>query len=503
MDNTTLNQSDIRRFFIFLALYFILHIIIRLLISPSVELDEAEQLILSQEIRWGYGSQPPLYTWLQSGVFLILGQGIFALATLKSALLFLTYFFTCLASLEITRKVHASLMASAMLFLVPQFAWESQRSLTNSVLATMCVAMTFYMFVRLAKKRTLLHYAAIGVCAGLGLLAKYNYVFFLAALVLAVFSMKEFRSIFASRKSLLSLVLMLAITFFHFQWALKNMDAALEHVNKSHIGQQMIFLADRFTGISSLITAILSFLAPLLAACAVFVWRKKKVDEGIHDCEEYGRLMERILLAIFIFCLIMIVFFRVTHFKDRWMQPLLLIVPLYLVCRFDMWRRIQGERYFLRLAASVAMLVLVALPSRTLFASVTDSWNCLNKPYEAFARGLKKQGFKEGVIVAGTREAGGSMKLFFHSSVVVVPDLARFRTPMNVPWLIVWDADEAGLPKPLQDFVANVLGRGDIASVPPKYLTAPYRFGKGKTMMFGYIILNQLSADIRSEGKRI
>ena len=36
--------------------------------SPTAELDQAEQLILSQRLQWGYTNQPPLYTWLLWGI---------------------------------------------------------------------------------------------------------------------------------------------------------------------------------------------------------------------------------------------------------------------------------------------------------------------------------------------------------------------------------------------------------------------------------------------------
>ena len=56
-----------------LALYFGLHLISRVLVSPSLELDEAEQLLYLQALSLGYGFQPPLYTWLQALVFAFIG----------------------------------------------------------------------------------------------------------------------------------------------------------------------------------------------------------------------------------------------------------------------------------------------------------------------------------------------------------------------------------------------------------------------------------------------
>jgi 4-amino-4-deoxy-L-arabinose transferase-like glycosyltransferase len=95
-------QISPRHLFVFLAGYFFLQLLSRVLISDSANLDEAEQLILTQRIRWGYAAQPPLYTWLQALFFTVFGINIFALALLKNSLLFTTYAFNYLSAKQIT-----------------------------------------------------------------------------------------------------------------------------------------------------------------------------------------------------------------------------------------------------------------------------------------------------------------------------------------------------------------------------------------------------------------
>ena len=68
-------------------LWMLLHVAARVAVSPALELDEAEQALWSQALSWGYGSQPPLYTWLQAGWFALLGPGVLALSSLKFMLL--------------------------------------------------------------------------------------------------------------------------------------------------------------------------------------------------------------------------------------------------------------------------------------------------------------------------------------------------------------------------------------------------------------------------------
>ena len=65
--------------------YALLHVGIWLLAPGAVEHAEAEQVLLSQTLALGYGKHPPLYAWLQHGVFQWLGVGVLGLAALTTA----------------------------------------------------------------------------------------------------------------------------------------------------------------------------------------------------------------------------------------------------------------------------------------------------------------------------------------------------------------------------------------------------------------------------------
>ena len=82
-------------------------------------------------------------------------------------------------------------LATASLLLLPQIAWESQRALTHSVLATTLAALSVLVFwTRLLGERRG-GYLAFGVVTGLGLLAKANFAFVPVALLLAAATSAE------------------------------------------------------------------------------------------------------------------------------------------------------------------------------------------------------------------------------------------------------------------------------------------------------------------------
>jgi 4-amino-4-deoxy-L-arabinose transferase-like glycosyltransferase len=115
-----------------LLVYALLHLAGRVAISDSVELDEAEQVLLAQDFRGGYGRQPPLYSWVQTAAFAVCGTNIFALALVKALFLFTAYYFLYATAKLTTAAPATGLLAVCSLALIPQVAWELQRDLTHS-----------------------------------------------------------------------------------------------------------------------------------------------------------------------------------------------------------------------------------------------------------------------------------------------------------------------------------------------------------------------------------
>ena len=59
---------SVRAGFAVLGGYFVLHLVLRSVVSDSRQIDEAEEVLLAQNWSWADGSQPPLYTWLEKVV---------------------------------------------------------------------------------------------------------------------------------------------------------------------------------------------------------------------------------------------------------------------------------------------------------------------------------------------------------------------------------------------------------------------------------------------------
>jgi len=130
------HKSHSLKFLFLLIGYFSLHILLRVLISDSLDYDEAEQALLGQWLLPGYTEQPPLYTWIQYFLFKVFGKNVFAISLLKNALLFLTYLFVYLSAARLLKDTRAAILTASSLLLIPQIAWESQRDMTLVVLVS-------------------------------------------------------------------------------------------------------------------------------------------------------------------------------------------------------------------------------------------------------------------------------------------------------------------------------------------------------------------------------
>jgi 4-amino-4-deoxy-L-arabinose transferase-like glycosyltransferase len=476
-----------RRLFLVIAAYFLLQIVLRLLVSGSVELDEAEQVLLTQRIAWGYGSQPPLYTWLQACIFRVFGEGVLGLALLKNILLFGLYLFTFFAAREMAGEDRTATAATASLLFIPQIVWESQRDLTHSVLATAMAAATLYAAARVLRRGRVGDYFLLGLFAGLGVLGKYNYAVFLAALGIAALSLPEFRSRFRHPRILLSLLVMVLVTAGHFVWSLTHSSDLFRQAGTFHREMAPSLWIDYGRGTWSLMRAVLSFLGPLVGIYLLFFLPRSPGGSPEEAPSPFRSLLGRTLVSGILICLGLVLAFRVTNFKDRWMQPILFAAAVYFP--FLVRHRLAGNslRRLLTIAGVVAILVLSLLPARIFFASYLKGTNQLNAPFALLGDALRREGFEGGNIAASDRWLGGNLRLRFHGNPVFVPELPQPEPRRGAPWLVVWNAKREGkLPEALQHLCGSLPECR--VNDPPRFIEAPSLYGDG-VMRLGFLLV--------------
>jgi len=490
-----------RQLLTLLVAYFVVHVIIRTILSSSADLDEAEQALLTEQWSWGYGAQPPLYTWIQIVFFYLFTPSIFALSLFKNLLLLFTYLMVFANARLITRSDVAASAAAISLLLIPLVSWESQRDLTHSVLASFFAVTALYCFLQLWRQRSSSWYLLFGLCCGFGLLAKFNFAFWFLGLLLAGLTQREVRPAVLDLRMLFALGLCLVIILPSALWILNHRDLAFSAVSKFSIQKADPWFKTVFLGFRRLLQTIGSFLGPLaLIYCALF-WRSrwsKQDAQGNYlslavPIPIEARFMLRTFLIIGVALAVMIFGFRATNLRDRWLQPVLICSPVLAVTlaghRLDQ-RRLK---YLAGIGLVVALIVTCAMPGRILLAERLHREQPLNRPYPELAASLKSILLPSTMVVADTAVLAGNLRLALPGQQVLVPGLERVFSPRGKSYVLVWEVSEAsGASAPPYKLIAwaRSMDANKALRAQPRYLSATYKFHTARKLRLAVLQLD-------------
>ncbi|MDM7457679.1 MAG: hypothetical protein P3W97_010630 [Tepidimonas sp.] len=181
-------NASLGRFSLWLALLYAAWAILRLLLTPALEFDEAEQMLHQQWLRTSYGPQPPLFEWLVWLLRALLAMpALTAVVVLKAVALWGIGMAAALFMLHIGASNLAARAASMWVLSLPILLWDAPRTLTHSLLAAACVAALVAssapLLLRPERPLPLWRWMLLGGLASAALLSKYN-----AALALAGWS---------------------------------------------------------------------------------------------------------------------------------------------------------------------------------------------------------------------------------------------------------------------------------------------------------------------------
>ncbi len=417
-DNYTFKNISLKENFIFvIAVYFLLMILARIFISNSLELDEAEQFILTQKLSLGYNCQPPLYTWIQWLFFKIFGCNLFALAFLKNILLFLIYYFTYKSTKIITNNKLLASLSAAAIFLFPQISWEAQRDLTHSVLVMSIISFFIYYLLSLKYQKSQFSwkdYVFLGVISGLGLLSKYNFIIFLSSILIASFLDDKLKRFFIDKRILIAIIVVIFICLPHLWWFLNHTDIVIvETLNKV---KPEFSLSARFLGIVNLIERSISFLAIFLLAFGLVFYKSFK-NQG-------EKLLFNYFIVLIFLLMLLTIFVGVVHYKERWLMPLLFPIVVYLASKIEI--KFLKAKYIYRFFSFVVLLMVIIFVVYIVRVIMPDKWKPVrfNYPFEKVAKDISNTGFKKGIIITPSKLIAGNMKHWFLDSYVINSSLS-------------------------------------------------------------------------------
>jgi lipopolysaccharide core galacturonosyltransferase RgtB len=493
------------QFFILLLIYLGQHLIFRTFVSESAGIDEAHQLVVGQKLQWGYGPHAPLYTWLMFIFLHVFGSSEFSLTLLRELLLFGTYTLTYFTTRELTRSHVCGILAALALQFHPSIAWESQRELTNSIVASTMVLATLLSFLRIRPDRWGA-WLAFGFFGGLTLLSKYNAGIFYGAMLLAAVSIPEIRRRLLNWRLAVAILVSVAVVTPNALWAYTHRDLTLSLTYKFGIHESMPWLQSVRTGLVNWIVAVAAHVAPVIAVFAAILWRPIFVERCVKLHGEKEKFLWQTFLIVFGIGII-VVLFKVTEFKDRWLQPLFIATPILVVVAVrDGLNRTRLKT--LSLLAAAISCVVVVLASGRLFLTERRGqiavWarlekvdrphrDILNAPFRKFAADLKTPAAKADFILTGSYWVGGNLRLWFPDKHISSPGPGLAPLDVNFPGqkcLVVWNVEQqTDLPDDLKEFANAFTGR--TGKLTPTFIEEKWKYHQNKMMRLAVLVLER------------
>jgi 4-amino-4-deoxy-L-arabinose transferase-like glycosyltransferase len=480
-----------------IAVYLLTHFAVRLAMWHTLGIDDAEQALFAQDFSWSYRrSAPPLFTWILIALGKLIGVNILSISLIRYALLAVIFGFAYATARRLITDPRLSALAVYSFAAIYLFAFYSHHDLTHTTVMTAMIAVSWYIFVRLAETPRLGWYLALGGAFGLGLLGKWNFVMFAATLPLACLLHPDYRRLLLTWKILPAALLCVAIMLPTVVAALHG-PTDLDTAGKVLGGGDAPYLRRVGEGIVRLFASVIAYPQPLLVLMALVF--AMPMLRGVRLDAAAASAFRPVLSPAFVGAtiavslalhLLLVVAVGAREFHERLMQPPLFILPLFLFMLVERGR--PSPRAVNAFAILVALLVPVALAARIVVYQIGADYcgSCRNMvPFERLADDLQSAGFSGmGTIVAEGFHIGGNMRVAFPDARIIDSDYPPATWPSargNGGCLLVWqdrDDREGEFAPRLHAYVVDKLGgardavpRAGNVAAPMYHSTRQYR----------------------------
>lgn len=402
----------------------------------DVPVDSAEQMAWVRSLQWGYHKHPPLPTWL-----LAPGVGLFGLqawipavwgAVMKVASLLLCW--------DLMRRIGGLTRAALGLLCIASVAYYSARlhTYSHNEVMLLCSAGAAWALWRAVQERQWRYWLLLGVCLGMGLLAKYQAVTTVAAVLVFAAVSGLWNRAHDLAGLLLALLVATVVTLPHAVWLASAPYTPLNYAAQSTFGAGWEW-AERVRQWLAWNGDLMSRSLGAALLMGAWVWWARRATGGLkaaslRDTPERtcGEVLESDLRQpndrgrLLLWCWALVPLFFVwamsilggATIRPHWATPM----AIWLIAALAMTLPLRGMsarswRAFLALAAAVQLALAAQLlwaESRT--ASAPARWG---QPMV--------QRWAVGVAEAARRELGGEIR------VVIAPETVASTFALAVP----------------------------------------------------------------------
>ena len=411
-----------KKYILFLVLYFTVQTLLRTITSPVADLDDSEQLLFAQAWHFGYGPDPPLYNWLQHIFLDILGVSIGGIAVFRNILLFCLFVVTFWSALQVFEEEDLALVTSVVLFFIPQFGWESQRMLTHTVLASTLAITTLGLWFYVLKTKSIVSFVLLGLVCGLGIISKFSYLFFLTGLLGAGLLIEKTRCIIFSKGFLIATAVCILVIGPVLIWMSQNPMLSFASVNKFQMSQGISWGKAIIRSITKTGSVIVIQSFGLIVPGLIVAWKSRTgLDKrGILNELSSGLLIYGAIIT-FVLVTVVSILFKVTSFRERWFQPMLVWLPFLFVVVVRRHLDINNVRWILVLGSIVAAGYALVMVGRVWLADFLQKPVRLNTPFGELAKRIKNTNSVPDVLICGDVWLGGNMRLYYPNVPIITP----------------------------------------------------------------------------------
>jgi hypothetical protein len=199
------------------------------------------------------------------------------------------------------------------------------------------------------------------------------------------------------------------------------------------------------------------------------------------------KLLQRSVWIGLLLILVTAVLFQVTRIKARWLQPLMIVLPIILVAGARPYLAGAGRRRLALLVCLVMLAVPTLLYGRVVAAGLRGKTTSLNVPYAGWAAQLRSAGFTRGNLLTSDKALAGNLKLHFPDSRVVTPEFSRMALLPESPALVAWRPAESAVARAETLRFAEQMFPGRFDSLPVQRVEAPAWRAPAELQTLGFV----------------
>jgi hypothetical protein len=472
--------------------------VLRMAYAGSVEPDDADLILFTQHLARGYSDQGPLYTWLCELFFRAFGVGVTALSAMRTAVLAAGCVLLYRNARFLCRDRHLAVLAAYAVLLIPNLSWHALAYLTHTNLLLVSCLATLYTFLRLVRDGRTRDYVFFGVACGAGVLSKYNFFWFAAALLAAGLTVAPVRRRLLDGRLFLAAAVCGLIVLPHALWVLDNLETLRQVLRiKTHRPEPAYagYLARVARGTRDAVGAGVIMAAPLAVVVALCFPRKHDTPDADPERVAARRLLGRFFAVVVAVVLAQVVLFGVSRFHERWLQPFVVVFPLWLFAGINPAAVRPGRaRAFASLLVTFAVAYTAARAVQVgAFADVPRGLYPLRMSFDDLARRIEAEVGDRPAILTPEREVGGNLLLKMPNATVCCTAEPLYPVELGTgPVVVAWNPRlvPVTLTPPwclLDDYreqYERPLSPGDVRTVE----VAPATAGKPPTVI-AYVVL--------------